>query len=383
MHGPLYIVIVPGFPTLRKTGDSTVFLPSKTRFFEGQKRCFRIFSYFAVLQSKLRLFPVILLFNNAIHTVWLIRDTSIRDTVEFPRQTKGHMVEETICSDLAKGQFGFKAQHFCSPVQHFSDIVIIQLTWPLKGSELSQRGCHSSLHWSGFDILRKIKGQNKGQDCFEFWQISGTLNLTMSLINQTVCITNKKYGLSHSSESVWLVWSNKSNWFSQTNQSDSHQWTWILFFYALEIRSVSHWGNIPKYSFLCMFSHLWYWNIGEPTSSLPKKKGLEVTSMFGFVKGFAWILPLAASWFTHFLAPITTPSLPSKSTFSITPTLGKGCVFPRPGHLRPRSGFTPPLLPILREYVKYETSENTVSSQFFRRFPTKHGSVKSHPTEID
>ena len=42
-----------------------------------------------------------------IHTVWFIRDTSIRDMVEFPKQSKGHMVIETIGSDTAKGQSSF------------------------------------------------------------------------------------------------------------------------------------------------------------------------------------------------------------------------------------------------------------------------------------
>ena len=47
------------------------------------------------------------------HAFGFIRDTSIRDMVRFPRQTKEHMVEETICLELAKGQFGFKAPNFC------------------------------------------------------------------------------------------------------------------------------------------------------------------------------------------------------------------------------------------------------------------------------
>ena len=42
-----------------------------------------------------------------IHAVWFIRDTSIRDMVEFPKQSKGHMVIETIGSDTAKGQSSF------------------------------------------------------------------------------------------------------------------------------------------------------------------------------------------------------------------------------------------------------------------------------------
>ena len=42
-----------------------------------------------------------------IHAVWFIRDTSIKDMVEFPKQTKGHMVIETIGSDTAKGQSSF------------------------------------------------------------------------------------------------------------------------------------------------------------------------------------------------------------------------------------------------------------------------------------
>ena len=40
-----------------------------------------------------------------IHAVSFIRDTSIRDMVDFPKETKGHMAEETICSEIAKGQF--------------------------------------------------------------------------------------------------------------------------------------------------------------------------------------------------------------------------------------------------------------------------------------
>ena len=31
-----------------------------------------------------------------LHPVWFIRDTSIKDMVEFPKQTKGHMVIETM-----------------------------------------------------------------------------------------------------------------------------------------------------------------------------------------------------------------------------------------------------------------------------------------------
>ena len=42
-----------------------------------------------------------------LHAVWFIRDTSIRDMVEFPKQSKGHMVIETIGSDTAKGQSSF------------------------------------------------------------------------------------------------------------------------------------------------------------------------------------------------------------------------------------------------------------------------------------
>jgi len=49
-----------------------------------------------------------------IHAVWFIRDTSIRDMVEFPKQTKGHMVSETICSNTAKGQSSFKNPSFCT-----------------------------------------------------------------------------------------------------------------------------------------------------------------------------------------------------------------------------------------------------------------------------
>ena len=45
--------------------------------------------------------------------------------VEFPGQTKGHMVEKIISSDLAKGQFGLKDP---ISVQHVSDIVKIQFT---------------------------------------------------------------------------------------------------------------------------------------------------------------------------------------------------------------------------------------------------------------
>ena len=41
-----------------------------------------------------------------IHAVWFIKDTSIRDIVESPRQTKGHIVEETTGSDTSKGHFG-------------------------------------------------------------------------------------------------------------------------------------------------------------------------------------------------------------------------------------------------------------------------------------
>ena len=43
-----------------------------------------------------------------LRPVWFIRDTSIKDMVEFPKQTKGHMVIETICSNTAKGQSSFK-----------------------------------------------------------------------------------------------------------------------------------------------------------------------------------------------------------------------------------------------------------------------------------
>ena len=42
-----------------------------------------------------------------LHAVWFIRDTFIRDMVEFPKQSKGHMVIETIGSDTAKGQSSF------------------------------------------------------------------------------------------------------------------------------------------------------------------------------------------------------------------------------------------------------------------------------------
>ena len=49
-----------------------------------------------------------------VHTVWFIRDTSIRDMVEFPKQSKGHMVNETIGSDTAKGQSSFKNPCFCT-----------------------------------------------------------------------------------------------------------------------------------------------------------------------------------------------------------------------------------------------------------------------------
>ena len=42
-----------------------------------------------------------------VHAVWFIRDTSIRDMVEFPKQSKGHMVIGTIGSDTAKGQSSF------------------------------------------------------------------------------------------------------------------------------------------------------------------------------------------------------------------------------------------------------------------------------------
>ena len=50
-----------------------------------------------------------------LHPVWFIRDTSIKDMVEFPKQTKGHMVDyETICSNTAKGQSSFKNPSFCT-----------------------------------------------------------------------------------------------------------------------------------------------------------------------------------------------------------------------------------------------------------------------------
>ena len=47
--------------------------------------------------SGLAVYPSII----TIHAVWFIRDTSIRDMVEFPKQSKGHMVIETIGSDTA------------------------------------------------------------------------------------------------------------------------------------------------------------------------------------------------------------------------------------------------------------------------------------------
>ena len=45
--------------------------------------------------------------KGVIHAVWFIRDTFIRDMVEFPKQSTGHMVIETIGSDTAKGQSSF------------------------------------------------------------------------------------------------------------------------------------------------------------------------------------------------------------------------------------------------------------------------------------
>ena len=53
------------------------------------------------------------IWNFHLHTVWFIRDTSIRDMVEFPKQTKGQVIEGTICSDIAKGQFDSKYPSFC------------------------------------------------------------------------------------------------------------------------------------------------------------------------------------------------------------------------------------------------------------------------------
>ena len=43
---PTTLVYVPGFPTLRKTGVFSDFLPSEIRFFRGQKPCFRVFLKF-------------------------------------------------------------------------------------------------------------------------------------------------------------------------------------------------------------------------------------------------------------------------------------------------------------------------------------------------
>ena len=52
--------------------------------------------------------------SNIIHAVWFIRDTSIRDMVEFPKQTKGQVIEGTICSDLAKGQLDSNDFNLCT-----------------------------------------------------------------------------------------------------------------------------------------------------------------------------------------------------------------------------------------------------------------------------
>ena len=52
--------------------------------------------------------------SDRVHPVWFIRDTAIRDMVEFPKQTKEHVVIETICSNTAKGQSSFKNPRFCT-----------------------------------------------------------------------------------------------------------------------------------------------------------------------------------------------------------------------------------------------------------------------------
>ena len=53
-----------------------------------------------------------------------IRDTSIRDMAEFPKQTKGHMVEKTIWSDKAKEQFGTTDKKFV----HSINMILCQIS---------------------------------------------------------------------------------------------------------------------------------------------------------------------------------------------------------------------------------------------------------------
>ena len=50
--------------------------------------------------------------GRGIHAVWFIRDTSIRDIVESPRQSKGHIDEGTTCLETAKGRLGSKGPSF-------------------------------------------------------------------------------------------------------------------------------------------------------------------------------------------------------------------------------------------------------------------------------
>ena len=54
------------------------------------------------------------LFSFGVHAVSLMRDTSIGDMVKFSKQTKGHVVEVSICSDLAMRQLDSNDPNFCT-----------------------------------------------------------------------------------------------------------------------------------------------------------------------------------------------------------------------------------------------------------------------------
>ena len=84
--------------------------------------------------------------SNIIHAVWFIRDTSIRDMVEFPKQTKGQVIEGTICSDIAKGQFDSKYPSFFVALICYC-VKSVKMTLK-RSSDWSQKGCHSVLESS-------------------------------------------------------------------------------------------------------------------------------------------------------------------------------------------------------------------------------------------
>ena len=96
--------------------------------------------------------------QSLLHTVWFIRDTSIRDMVEFPEQTKGHLVIETICSNTAKGQSIFKNPSLCTVSIKWHDKLADYTLW--TSPYWSQLGCYSFFSVFNVPVLPSYNNHN-------------------------------------------------------------------------------------------------------------------------------------------------------------------------------------------------------------------------------